>query len=169
ELGPIEEIPRKPHHEWVRSKLSKRQMEYLDSPKVEFFGDDPSMVFMHRHIDDWWSKVPYFYDSSPDVMDEFYREVPGNILFFGHTHIPLDVTGNGGRRYINPGAVGAENAGVARFVKIMIDPDDKIEMEHCSVPYDRDAVREDLRDQAPPYWEFISDHFYGPHPAGSNR
>lgn len=169
ELGPIEEIPRKPHHDWVRSKLSDAHMNYLLSPKVRSFGSDRDLVFMHRHPLDWWSKVPYFYDSSPGVMDSFYGDVRGDVLFFGHTHIPLDVKGSGGRRYINPGSVGAENVGMSDYVVVKLKEGGIPSIEKRKIPYDREWIREKLREQEPPYWAHIFDHFFGPYPAGFHR
>lgn len=169
ELGPIREIPRRPHHDWVRAQLSGEHMEHLRSDKFLHLEGPPELSFMHRHPGDCWSKVPYFYDSSPEVLDSFYEDVRGEILFFGHTHIPLDVKGEHGRRYVNPGAVGAENAGLARFVRLRTDHEGKYRIHNHAVPYDTEAVKDALEQRAPPYWEFIIDHFFGPHPAGYHR
>lgn len=170
ELGPIREIPRRPHHDWVRNQLTDEQLDELRSGRYLRLEGPPGISFMHRHPDDCWSKVPYFYDSSPAVLDGFYKGVPGDILFFGHTHIPLDVKGNNGRRYINPGAVGAENGGKARYVRVSLDERGGAPtIEHRSVPYDVGSVKEALERKAPPYWEFIIRHFFGPYPAGYHR
>jgi predicted phosphodiesterase len=92
-------------------------------------------------------------------LDEFYSDVVGDVLFFGHTHFPLDIIGRTGRRYVNPGAVGAQNNGLASFV-IMDTKKGQIYLDRMEVPYDRDAVVEELGALEVPYHRFIVAHFF---------
>jgi putative phosphoesterase len=159
ELGPTDIVPRRPHHEWMRSQLSQYQLEYLHSPfELELEGRE-ALRFMHRHPADCGSKVPYFDSPFPEVLDDFYSDVPGDILFFGHTHIPLDITGRTGKKYVNPGAVGAQNNGLASFITMdtEIGRDSLLRVE---APYDKDAVMEELRSREVPYHRFIITHFF---------
>ncbi|MBN1389457.1 MAG: metallophosphoesterase family protein [Candidatus Thermoplasmatota archaeon] len=159
ELGPIDIVPRGPHHEWVRSRLNGTHLDYLKGPMVINSSNGMEMVFMHRHPDDCGSKVPYFDSPTPGVLDSFYTDVEGSILFFGHTHVPLDVTGRTGRRYINPGAVGAQNRGLASYV--LLDTDrGPISIERKEAPYDVRSVVEGLEHERPPYHRFIISHFF---------
>ena len=114
---------------------------------------------MHRHPLDCGSKVPYFNRPYPEVLDEFYSDVVGDILFFGHTHFPLDIIGIKGRRYVNPGAVGAQNNGFASFVT-MDTRKGQVSLDRIEVPYDRDAVVEELGAEEVPYHRFIVAHFF---------
>jgi predicted phosphodiesterase len=159
QLGPLEFVPRKPHHDWVRERLTDDHLDYLKAPMTRVLEEGKCSVFMHRHPDDCGSKVPYFDDSSPPVLDDFYKDVPGDVLFFGHTHFELDVIGSTGRRYINPGAVGAQNGGIARFVKVETS-DGRYVVERGKATYDIQSVRDELKEQQPPYWRFIKDNFF---------
>ncbi|MFW3146594.1 MAG: metallophosphoesterase family protein [Thermoplasmatota archaeon] len=159
ELGPLNFVPRRPHHEWVRNELSEAQLEFLKVPMSISKEEGIRFQFMHRHPQDCGSKVPYFDDGSPEVLDDFYSDVPGDVLFFGHTHFEMDVTGRTGRRYLNPGAVGAQNGGSAHFLKV-IAGEDYFEIEKASASYDLGAVKEELDRIKPPYWEFIRGHFF---------
>ncbi len=159
ELGPTDIVPRKPHHAWVRSRLRPAQLDYLGSEMMTGLDDGVRFRFMHRHPSDCGSKVPYYDSPYPDVLDRFYSDVDGDVLFFGHTHFPLDVTGMSGRRYLNPGAVGAQNGGAASYIRVRTGKGAPI-IERIESNYDIDAVREELKQRKPPYWEFISGHFF---------
>jgi len=160
DLGPTNNVPRQPHHGWVRDQLDDRQLAFLNGPfdtTLAYAGR--SMRFMHRHPVDCWSKVPYLDLPFPEVLDEFYRDVEGGILFFGHTHFPLDVTGASGRRYLNPGAVGVQNKGRASFL-IVNDGEDGPAVERREAAYDVPSVIRDIRRQSVPYAEFIIANFF---------
>ncbi|MBN1539093.1 MAG: metallophosphoesterase family protein [Candidatus Thermoplasmatota archaeon] len=159
ELGPLEIMPRKPHHEWVRSKLNDRHLDYLDGSMVTRIQDGVDMVFMHRHPADCGSRVPYFDSPSPVVLDSFYSDVPGDVLFFGHTHVPMDITGSTGRRYVNPGAVGAQNGGKASYV-LFDTGQGPGSVKRREAPYDVQSVVEELENEEPPYHRFIISHFF---------
>jgi len=159
EYGPTDIVPRKPHHEWMRSQLSNSQLSYLEAPFQLQLENDGLIGFMHRHPLDCGSKVPFFNKPYPAVLDEFYSDVKGEVLFFGHTHFPLDVKGLSGRRYVNPGAVGAQNNGFASFVKMDTDVGQS-SIRRIEVPYDRDAVIEDLVQREVPYYPFIISQFF---------
>ncbi|MGA1848261.1 MAG: metallophosphoesterase family protein [Thermoplasmatota archaeon] len=159
ELGPTDIVPRKPHHQWVRSKLGGEQLEYLKAEMMIGLDDGVSFRFMHRHPLDCGSKVPYYDSPYPDVLDGFYSDVGGDVFFFGHTHFPLDVTGNSGRHYLNPGAVGAQNSGSANYIRVRTGRGAPV-IERKGSNYDIEAVREELKQKRPPYWKFISGHFF---------
>ncbi|MGA1819825.1 MAG: metallophosphoesterase family protein [Thermoplasmatota archaeon] len=159
ELGPTDIVPRRPHHDWVRSRLSSSQIEYLGGPMELRVEDGVEAVFMHRHPLDCGSKVPYFDEPRPEVLDRFYSDVKGDILFFGHTHFPLDITGNTGRRYVNPGAVGAQNEGKASYV-VFETENGPVSVTRKEAPYDVQAVVEEILDERMPYHRFIVSHFF---------
>ncbi|MGA1822131.1 MAG: metallophosphoesterase family protein [Thermoplasmatota archaeon] len=160
EIGPIRIFPRAPHHAWVRKNLTDRQLEYLGGlPAVirEVHGGI-RFTLMHCHPDNCGAFVPYYDDPSPSVLDHYYEGVEGDVLLFGHTHRPLDVTGK--RRYLNPGPVGAQNGGIARFMRIDIK-DERMTLVRLSEPYDRSRVVSDLKRYDVPNRRFISRVFYG--------
>jgi len=159
ELGPTDIVPRRPHHDWVRSKLSASQFEYLKGPMELRVEDGVDVVFMHRHPGDCGSKVPYYDEPYPGVLDRFYSDVKGDILFFGHTHLPLDLTGETGRRYVNPGAVGAQNGGRASYV--LFETGGKgVPIARKEAKYDIQAVVEEIDREKAPYHRFIISHFF---------
>ncbi len=160
ELGPMRDIPRRPHHDWVRKDMGDR-VELLDAPmSIGMKMCGRSLLFMHRHPDNCWDKVPYFENPFPEVLDDFYRGVDGDILFFGHTHVPLYVIGNRGRTYINPGSVGAENGGVATYSLLEEMNNGSVGIGIRKVQYDLEIVRRDLRRKDVPYHKYISAHFF---------
>lgn len=159
ELGPTEIVPRRPHHEWMRSQLSADQLSYLEAPFELALEGSSSIRFMHRHPLDCGSKVPYYDRPYADILDRFYSDVDGDILFFGHTHFPLDVVSGKGRRYVNPGAIGAQNDGLASFVT-MDTKNGLSSIERVEVPYDMGEVVEDLQSKEVPYHRFIVSHFF---------
>ncbi len=160
QLGPIQHVPRRPHHDWVRSELGELTKD-LSSPmsiKMELGGR--KMVFMHRHPDDCGSKVPYFDRPFPEVLDDFYSDIDGDMIFFGHTHIPLMVMGNTGRSYLNPGSVGAENGGFSSFIVLDDENDKRIGVAKRTIGYDKEKVVLDLKRLKVPYHRFIIENFY---------
>ncbi len=156
ELGPLREIKRRPHHEWVRGELGDLVLGIEAPMSLSLEASGRTLTFMHRHPDDCGSAVPYFDHPFPSVLDDFYSDVEGDILFFGHTHIPLMVSGS--RLYVNPGAVGAENGGIASAV--ILDAEDGMQLAVRRVRYDLEAVRKRLREKAAPYYKYISAHFF---------
>jgi len=159
ELGPTDIVPRRPHHEWVRSRLRPDQFDYLKADLVLGLNDGVEFWFMHRHPLDCGSKVPYFDSPYPDVLDDFYSDMEGDVLFFGHTHFPLDVIGRTGRRYLNPGAVGVQNGGAASYIRLRTGGALPL-IERREVRYDAEAVKEEIIRQELPYWRFIVRQFF---------
>jgi putative phosphoesterase len=163
ELGPISTLHRGPHHLWIRAKLTNEQLGMLESPvhlREELGGI--SFSFMHRHPLDFHSKVPYFDEPTSRVLDDFYSDVGSDVLFFGHTHVPLDVEGAGGKRYINPGAVGVQNEGVAGYALVNVSKG-SVRIERRTARYDLDRVVLDINDQRAPFARnIIANFFQGP-------
>ena len=163
EYGPTGIVPRKPHHDWVREQLSDGDVEYLRGLNMSMSARTGGMGInmMHRHPEDCGSAVPSFKDPCPSALDEFYSGVDGDILLFGHTHMPLDVKGVGGRIYLNPGSVGVQNGGRARFL-VLRPSGNGFDYEFREAPFDLEAVREDLADREVPYWDYILKVFLDP-------
>jgi predicted phosphodiesterase len=159
ELGPTDFVPRRPHHQWVRSRLRPEQLEFLKAEMIIGLDNGAQFRFMHRHPLDCGSKVPYYGSPHPDVLDRFYSDVDGRVLFFGHTHFPLDVVGREGRRYLNPGAVGAQNGGAASYIRVRTGKGAPV-IKRIEAAYDPVAVKEEIKHQELPYWRFIIGHFF---------
>ncbi len=160
ELGPTDAVPRRPHHDWVRERLSEDQRRFLGSPmsiRRRIGGVD--FHFMHCHPENCGAAVPYFESPFANVVEDFYSGVEGDVLFFGHTHVPLDLTGASGRRYINPGAVGVENRGQASYVLVEAERGEA-QIERKTALYDSGAVRRELIEKKVPYADFIVRNFF---------
>lgn len=160
ELGPTPNFPRAPHHSWVRENLTEGQIRYLkELPAVvrEVHGGI-RFTLMHSHPDDCGAFVPYYDDPAPSALDEYYRDVEGDVLLFGHTHRSLDVSGL--KRYLNPGPVGAQNRGISEFMRIDLR-DDGFSVHKLRAPYDRQKIIRDLKSREVPNWQFIIRVFYG--------
>ncbi|MCU0799606.1 MAG: metallophosphatase family protein [Candidatus Thermoplasmatota archaeon] len=170
ELGPIRTLHRGPHHLWIRGKLTAAQIGSLDSPvHLQESMDGVRLSFMHRHPTDFHSKVPYFDEPTSNVLDDFYSDVMSDVLFFGHTHVPLDMEGAGGKRYINPGAVGVQNGGLASYALAEVI-EGAVRIERRTVRYDLDKVIEDLNEQRAPFAEsIVSNFFRGPPAHGTGK
>jgi diadenosine tetraphosphatase ApaH/serine/threonine PP2A family protein phosphatase len=96
----------------------------------------------------------------PEVLDDFYSDTEGDILFFGHTHIPLSVVGNTGRFYVNPGSVGVENVGRANYIIMDDESDSPFSIARRSIVYDQEKVISGLKKKKVPYSDFIIGHFF---------
>lgn len=161
ELGPLKNISRRPHHDWVRKDMGDR-VDLIDAPmSMSMMMGDRELVFMHRHPENCWEKVPYFERPFPEVLDDFYGDVEGDILFFGHTHVPLFVVSRDRRTYINPGSLGAENGGVSTYTVIDEEPSGVLGIGNRKVHYDLEKVRRDLKTKEVPYHRYITRHFFG--------
>lgn len=170
DLGPLRTLHRGPHHLWVRGRMSPEQIGKLDSPIVlQEVIEGTRLSFMHRHPSDFHSKVPYFDEPTSKVLDDFYSDVHSDILFFGHTHVPLDIVGVGGKRYINPGAVGVQNGGQASYSLVEVEGG-PVHVQKRTVRYDLDNVVKDIMDQRTPFSDIIVSNFFrGPPTPGPGK
>lgn len=87
---------------------------------------------------------------------------PGpDVVFYGHHHPASDLTGSGGTRYINPGALGCSHDALARFAVLHLDADGSWSVTTHSAPYDRDAVLRAYEDRDVPERNLIRAAFFG--------
>lgn len=160
ELGPLDHMPRRPHHDWVRKEIGDL-ISRLDAPMSASLSIcDKDLCFMHRHPDDCGSKVPYYDRPFPEVLDDFYSNIDADILFFGHTHIPMFVRGSEGRTYINPGSVGTQNGGIGTYVMVDDMEGSALRVTRRYVEYDRSDIVKKLKSKDVPYHKFIIRNFY---------
>jgi putative phosphoesterase len=158
ELGPLEDIRRRPHHDWVRNDIGDMIKELKAPMSLGIDIKGRKVLLSHRHPKDCASKVPYFDMPFPEVLDDFYSDVDADMIFFGHTHVPLFVVGDYGRSYVNPGSVGAENGGQSQFA--IIDDEAPSLISGMKVSYDVRSVVRDLKKKEMPGYDFIARHFY---------
>ncbi|MDG6225243.1 MAG: metallophosphoesterase family protein [Candidatus Thermoplasmatota archaeon] len=158
--GPIPDVRRRDHHRWVRSQLSEDQSMFLKNLPASIA--DGGIHFTHSHPDHIGPKVPYFERAETGILDDYYAGIEGGerLVAFGHTHVPLDVISDGSqRRYFNPGAVGAQNEGMAQYAIIDVD-DGGIRIERRKTPYDIEWIRQEIRARGVVHAESIIRIFY---------
>lgn len=158
--GPIPDVRRADHHQWVRSQLSEGQLDLLKELPAYIF--ESGIHFTHSHPDHIGPNVPYFERAEPGILDDYYAGIEGGerLVAFGHTHVPLDVISDGSqRRYFNPGAVGAQNEGMARYAVLDID-ERGIRIEKKETPYDIEWIRQEIRSRGILHAESIIGIFY---------
>ena len=159
-FGPIPDVRRSEHHEWVRSQLGGDHLEYLKALPISIV--ENGIHFTHSHPNRIGPKVPYFDRPEPGILDDYYAGIEGGnrLLTFGHTHVPMDVISEASqRRYFNPGAVGAQNEGMASYALIDID-DRGIRIESRETPYDIEWIRQEIRARGVVHAESIIRIFY---------
>lgn len=154
-FGPIPDFRRKEHHTWVRSQISDDQADFLKGLPASIV--EGGIHFTHAHPSHIGPNVPYYHRPEANVLDDYYKDVPGDMLVFGHTHRHLDITGS--RRYFNPGAVGAQNGGMAQYSILDID-EGCIKIERKETPYDIEWIRQEIRSKGTIHAESIIRNFY---------
>jgi len=160
EFGPLRDIRRRPHHDWVRGELDEDMIRWLGRIPILLTENISGMhiSFMHCHPKDIGAAVPFFEKEDPRLLEDFYADVEGDLIFFGHTHRELDRICGCGRRFLNPGPVGAENGGIAPY--LIIEEGPPVRVIKGGTEYDLEVVRRELKCRKPPYHGFILEHFY---------
>lgn len=95
-------------------------------------------------------------DPDLDDLDDLFRGLQAEIVFYGHHHPAADHTGRA--RYINPGSLGCGPESVARFT--VVDDDDGLTLQHHAVPYDRAPLHTALVHRDLPGHEFLRRAFF---------
>lgn len=102
--------------------------------------------------------APFVRDATAQDYDAMFAAYQTDIVFYGHTHRPSDLTGQ--RRYINPGALGCGSGDEAPFV--MLDcPDGTFTLTQHRVAYDRASVLREFDRRNVPERDFIRQAFFG--------
>ncbi len=85
----------------------------------------------------------YIYSNQQDRLQEILQEINTDILLLGHTHIPF-IHWVGEKVIINPGSVGKPKDGDNRACYVLLELNEKINVEIKRVPYDIDKVITDI-------------------------
>jgi len=107
-----------------------------------------SIVFQHYGIDKQtnWFKDFVRKPTSKD-LDELFKEVNADFIFYGHNHIASDIQGKS--RYVNLGSAGSFNKPEVRLAILDISKE-QLALEKLSVYYDdADLLEEFDRKQVP--------------------
>ncbi|MGC4192039.1 MAG: metallophosphoesterase family protein [Thermomicrobiales bacterium] len=84
-----------------------------------------------------------------------------DVLFFGHHHPAMDLMGESGVRYVNPGALGTGGEGIARFAVLDIAGDGRWTVTHHAAAYDPEPVMRAFDEREVPAREEIREFFFG--------
>ncbi|ABW18651.1 metallophosphoesterase family protein [Alkaliphilus oremlandii] len=89
------------------------------------------------------SITEYIYDNQQDRLQEVIEELNTDILLLGHTHLPF-IKWIGNKLIINPGSVGKPKDGDNRASYVLLELNEKVNIEIIRVSYDIDKVIEDM-------------------------
>lgn len=98
-------------------------------------------------------------DPSPTVLDDLFGGFGGEIVFYGHHHPRSDFQGI--RRYVNPGALGCNAPGQARYAVLTVQDDGPWDVSLRSVPYDARGLLDDYERRQVPARATILRIFHG--------
>ena len=91
-------------------------------------------------------------------LDAAFSSAPSSVIFCGHEHSAFDV--EGGRRYVNPGALGCSTDPIARYCSLEITGRG-FTVEHLAAEYDRTALFQAFEERKVPERQFIQRNFFG--------
>lgn len=146
---------------WTRAQVDPELQDVMASWPYEIIETVAGhlVAFLHYPLD---PRGCGFVDIVPEPdrgnLDELFRGLQAEIIFYGHHHPAADHTGRA--RYINPGSLGCGPEAVARFTVIDVDLKDGLTIQHYAVPYDRSALHAALVQRDLPDHEFLRTAFF---------
>ena len=149
------------HQEWVRAQLDPSLRTAVAGwlYVVEGECEGVRITFLHYEPADspsgFASVVPY---PSVRQLDVLFGKHDADIVFYGHTHVDWDVTGQA--RYVNPGSLGCHKEPLARFALLECYRGD-YRLEKRAVRYDDASLFEAFERRCVPEQAFICQAFYG--------
>ena len=92
------------------------------------------------------------------LLDRMFTEDTADLVFYGHNHFSLDVTGRA--RYVNPGPLGCSaDTAVARFVIVDFHYY-SYELKHFCIPYNAEGLFEAFEERQVPERSFLREAFF---------
>lgn len=92
-------------------------------------------------------------------LDHLFAGFDGEIVFYGHHHPYSDIQGN--HHYVNPGALGCNGPGQARYAVLTVNDDGSSDVSLRSVPYDARGLLDDYEQRQVPARATIIRIFHG--------
>ena len=163
------------HHRWVHAQLERCDSTLRETVSAwpwvldDVFGSESDILrirYQHYGLtaggDGFASIVA---DPTGADLDRVFHPAtigPGpDVIFYGHHHPASDLTGPGGTRYINPGALGCSHDSLARFAVLRLDAGGTWRVTTHSAPYDRNAVLRAYDERDVPERDLIRGAFFG--------
>ncbi|MBU3143813.1 metallophosphoesterase [Clostridium sp. CF012] len=151
------------HQKWVHStigeslKLNVSEFPYSIS-RTHF---NINVTFIHYPLVDSCNDFkPICKEPNQDNLDQLFKNIESDIIFYGHHHPFSDIKGRG--RYINPGSLGCSHDSLARFTILEISKE-QYSIKHKMVTYLKDSIFEEFEKREVPERELISKLFFGKH------
>lgn len=136
-----------------RSVMTSWPYEIVATRNVHLFS------FLHYPRDpDGGGFVDVVPEAGAEDLDNLFRGLQADVIFYGHYHPPADHAGRA--RYINPGSLGCGPEALARFSVINVDRANGMTVEHHAVPYDRSDLHAALVQRDVPGREFLRQVFF---------
>lgn len=107
--------------------------------------------------------VPILRDPTVADLDRLFAGFAGDIVFYGHHHPHSDLQGR--LRYVNPGALGCNAPGHARYAVLTVADDGAWDVSFRTVSYDVDDVLPDYEARDVPVRDVILRIFHATGPA----
>ena len=149
------------HQQWVHSCLdSSLQTVVGEWPYlIQDIFADTRVSFLHYGLTESRRNfVPIIRDPEPADLDEIFRNLDSDILFYGHHHPNSDMVSKA--RYVNPGSLGCHHEPVARFA-VLECRKKRYELEVRGISYDDSALFREFEKRKVPEREFLIRAFFG--------
>ena len=119
---------------------------HVDDESKEYLGNLPITEYNKNHflahasIDDLFK---YLKPKTPKKEFEPFKDIEQDLIFLGHTHLPMDRKING-KRFINPGSLGQPRDGDTRAAYAVLEDD---EITLLRMEYDIELVIDKMREK----------------------
>lgn len=154
------------HQKWVSDALSRLHRRIISNSPYRYdeIINGYRLSFMHYALSsDTESEKKfsrYVKKLSDDNIDEVFGDIKADIVFFGHMHTTLNLTGKSGVKYINPGSLGCQKDDLADYCIVTIS-NGIYKIDFKKIKYDKITAIEELDNRNVPDREFIKRVFYG--------
>jgi len=149
------------HQRWTHQQLTPAMREAVacwpDSISLDLSRVQATLCHYPRAGDGF---APIEKEPTGADLDCLFAGIRGDVVFYGHHHLRSDVQGRS--RYVNPGALGCNAPGQARFAMLLIEDDGTWDVSLRSVPYDASGLRRDYEMRDVPARETILRIFQAP-------
>ncbi len=149
------------HQQWTHAQLDPQLRPVIAKwPYVierEFEG--VKTTFMHYGLGPSGQTFqPLIRKASAAKLDRMFASCKAEVVFYGHNHDESDVEGRA--RYINPGSLGCNSRGVARYCVIEYRRG-RYKVQHRSAHYEQAKLFKAFEQRNVPEREFICRIFFG--------
>jgi predicted phosphodiesterase len=151
------------HQHWTHSRLDKprrdfiRGFPYMLQEEIE----GVQLIIVHFALKPEGNGFkPLSFREGDEQILSLFADTPGELVCFGHLHGQRINREYAGRHFLNPGSLGTGAQASASYAVIELR-DGKFAIEHCRVPYEREALLARYERFEIPAREFIRRIFFG--------